>query len=211
MLRILLVVLTLSAVGLARAAPEMEMEITLANGTTAEQQTKAQLEKLLAKYDVSKWVFTRKINIEKGQIPHSDPVLTLNTRHLDRDDLLLSTFLHEQMHWFLASKEEATAAAVAELRQMYPSIPLGFPQGSNDEQGNYEHLIVTFLEYQADKALLGPAQAKNVMAYWSGDHYTWIYKKVLADEARIRAVLQKHALLLYGGDREKKPAAALPR
>lgn len=196
MLRFLMVIIALATASLVRAAPEMEMEIVLAYGTTAEQQTKVQLQKLLARHDLSKWVFTRKINIEKGQIPHSDPVLTLNTRHLDRSDLLLSTFLHEQLHWFLAGKEEASAAAVAELRRMYPVIPLGFPQGSGDEQGNYEHLIVTFLEYQADKEVLGPAQAKKVMAFWATDHYTWVYKKMLADEARIRAVLQKHALLL---------------
>lgn len=185
---------TLCAASLAHAAPGWD--ITLAHGTTVEQKTKAQLRSLLAKHDVSKWVFTRKINIETGQIPHSDPVLTLNTRHLNRSDLLLSTFIHEQLHWFLAQKEEATAAAVADLRQMYPAIPLGFPEGSGDEEGNYHHMIVTFLEYQAGKTLLGPVKARKVMDFWSKDHYTWIYKKMLADEAKIRAVLEKHALVI---------------
>lgn len=194
MLRFALLWLALSVAGMAGAAPEMS--ITLAHGTTPEHKTRAQLQKLLAKYDVSKWVFTRHITIESGQIPHSDPVLTLNTRHLDRNDLLLSTFIHEQLHWFLAHKQEATAAAVAELRRMYPVIPLGFPQGSGDEQGNYHHVIVTFLEYQAGKTLLGPARARKVMDFWSKDHYTWIYRTMLADEAKIRAVLEKHALLI---------------
>lgn len=196
MLRFVLLLLALSAPGMALATSSFE--ITLAHGTTVEQKTKAQLQRLLGKYKVGKWVFTRKINIESGQIPHSDPVLTLNTRHLDRSDLLLSTFIHEQMHWFLASREDATAAAVNELRAMYPQIPLGFPQGSGDEEGNYHHMIVTWLEYQAGKALLGPAQAKKVVDFWSNDHYTWIYRKMVADEARIGAVLRKHGLVIQG-------------
>jgi hypothetical protein len=194
MLRFALLLFALLGPRLACATPALD--ITLAHGTTAEQKTKVQLQRLLGKYNVSKWVFTRKISIEGGQIPHSDPVLTLNTRHLDRNDLLLSTFIHEQLHWFLASREDATAAVVAELRTMYPQIPLGFPQGSGDEEGNYHHMIVTYLEYQAGKSLLGPAQARKVIDFWSGDHYTWIYKKMLADEARLGAVLRKHGLVI---------------
>jgi hypothetical protein len=34
------------------------------------------------------------------------------------------------------------AKALSQLRGLYPSIPVGFPQGSNDADGNYEHLIV---------------------------------------------------------------------
>jgi hypothetical protein len=39
--------------------------------------------------------------IKERAIPHSHPVLTLNTRNLDSDDQLLSAFLHEQLHWYL--------------------------------------------------------------------------------------------------------------
>lgn len=76
------------------------LEIRLKNNDAREQQTKLQLERLLATYDVSRWMFTRTILIESGRdvIPHSHPVLTLSTRHLKDDELLLSTFVHEQLH-----------------------------------------------------------------------------------------------------------------
>lgn len=33
-------------------------------------------------------------------IPYSHPVLTLHTRHLKDDLALLSTFVHEEYHWY---------------------------------------------------------------------------------------------------------------
>lgn len=65
--------------------------------------TKVQLERLLDSYDLSPWLYTRSVAIDADAIPHSHPVLTLHTRHLDDDRLLLSTFVHEQLHWFLTS------------------------------------------------------------------------------------------------------------
>jgi hypothetical protein len=108
------------------------LDIKLVHGTMPEQKTRTQLQSLMAKYDLSRWLVTHEINIESHEIPHSHPVLTLNTRHLNQDDLLLSTFIHEQLHWFLNTRESGTAAAVAELRVMYPKIPIGHPDGSND-------------------------------------------------------------------------------
>ena len=78
-----------------------EIEISLKNASKSEAQTKEQLEVLLQRHDVSKWLFTRKILIEDNVIPHSHPVLTLSTR--DRGDVLLATFVHEQIHWFLVN------------------------------------------------------------------------------------------------------------
>src|SRR5262249_41281436 len=65
-----------------------------------EAQTKEQLLRLLKTYDVSRWIFTKSIVIDERAIPHSHPVLTLHARHLQDDELLLSTFVHEQFHWF---------------------------------------------------------------------------------------------------------------
>ena len=170
------------------------LDIKLVHGTMPEQKTRTQLQNLLAKYDLSRWLFTHEINIESHEIPHSHPVLTLNTRHLNQDDLLLSTFIHEQLHWFLDTRKSATAAAVAELRLIYPKIPVGYPDGSNDIEGNYEHMIVISLEYQALKTLLGQAKANDVMVYWSEDHYKWLYNKALVDQSLLDALIVKYGL-----------------
>jgi hypothetical protein len=172
------------------------VQIRLVNNSVAEQQTRTQLLGLLSKHDVSKWLFTRNIAIEGGEIPHSHPELTLNTRHLKHSDLLLSTFVHEQIHWFLEQHEAPAKAAMDELRVLYPRIPVGYPEGASDEEANYEHLIVIYLEYQAVKELLGQSRARKVMDDWARDHYTWLVKKVVRDEARIKTIVQKHGLTL---------------
>ena len=68
------------------------------------------------------------IDSSPGMIPHSHPVLTLSTRHLKDDDLLLSTFLHENLHHFLTQNpEKAEAATKKELRAVFPKVPVGVP------------------------------------------------------------------------------------
>lgn len=191
----LAVLLLLALFCTAQVIAQPAMDIKLVHATMPEKKTRTQLQSLMAKYDLSRWLFTHKINIESREIPHSHPVLTLNTRHLDQDDLLLSTFIHEQLHWFLDTRKSATAAAVAELRVMYPKIPVGYPDGSNDVDGNYEHMIVISLEYQALKTLLGQPKASDVMVYWSEDHYKWLYKKALEDQALLGALVVKYGLV----------------
>ena len=178
-----------------QAMAQPTLDIKLVHDTSPEQKTRTQLQGIMTKYDLSRWLFTHEINIESQEIPHSHPVLTLNTRHLNQDDLLLSTFIHEQLHWFLDTRKNATAAAITELRAMYPEIPVGYPDGSNDVEGNYEHMIVISLEYQALQILLGQSKAEEVMVYWSEDHYKWLYKKALADQALLGALVVKYGLL----------------
>lgn len=178
-----------------QAAEAPVVSITTAHQSDREKRTAAQLERLLKTHDASAWAFTRTVVIDETEIPHSHPVLTLHARHLKDDELLLSTYLHEQLHWFLSERPKPMQAAVADLRRAYPRIPVGFPQGSGDEAGNYEHLLVTYLEYQADQILLGALKAQQVMQFWSTDHYTWIYRNLLRDDSKIRAIVEKHGLV----------------
>jgi hypothetical protein len=97
--------------------------VTLAHGTEAEAQTRDQLQRLLKTYDLSSWTWTRKVLIDQDAIPHSHPVLTLHARHLKDDLALLSTFVHEEYHWYETAHPQETAAAIAELKlriRMFP-------------------------------------------------------------------------------------------
>ncbi len=177
------------------SAAQNKIEIALKNGTQAEIQTKEQLQKLLKTYDLSKWTFTNSIVIDEKSIPHSHPTLTLHARHLKSDELLLSTYVHEQFHWFLVQKGKETDEAIKELRVLFPKVPVGFPEGGYDEESTYLHLLVCYVEYQADKELLGELRAKQVMDFWSTDHYTWIYKTVLERQRDIFNIMSKRKLL----------------
>ncbi|MEW6131277.1 MAG: hypothetical protein AB1757_29880 [Acidobacteriota bacterium] len=172
-----------------------KIEIALKNGTQAEIQTKEQLQKLLKTYDLSKWTFTNSIVIDEKSIPHSHPILILHTRHLKDDELLLSTYVHEQFHWFLVQKAKETDEAIKELRMLFPKVPVGFPEGGRDEESTYLHLLVCYLEYRADKELLGELKAKQVMDFWATDHYTWIIKTVLERQRDIFNIMLRHKLI----------------
>jgi hypothetical protein len=170
------------------------VSIQLKHGTGNEQRTKEELERLLASYDLSKYTFTHDVIIDEKAIPHSHPVLTLHTRHLGSDDLLLSAYIHEQLHWYLDAHLAQTKAAEAELRKLYPKVPVGYPEGAQDEESTYLHLIDCYLEMKADRQLMGAERAEKVMNFWAGDHYTWVYKTVIHDEKTLARVNEKQHL-----------------
>jgi hypothetical protein len=174
---------------------QANLEIALKHGSKVEQQTRDQLQRLLKAYDLAKWTFTKSILIDEESIPHSHPVLTLSARHVKDDELLLSTFVHEQAHWFLTQNSKATEDAKQELRSMFPKVPIKPPEGASDEESTYLHLIVIYLEYRADRELLGELKARQVMEFWAIDHYTWIYKTVLERPRDIGNVAFKHKLV----------------
>jgi hypothetical protein len=168
------------------------VSIDLANGTEREQRTKARLEQVIAAYDLNKYTFTRKVVIEERAINHAFPVLTLNARFADSSDELLSSYVHEQLHWHLRDRAAEQQAAVVELRRMYPGAPVGLPEGADSLFSTYGHLVDCYLEIQADRRLIGTERTAAVVA--NKGHYTWIYKTVLDDEPKIAAVVARHHL-----------------
>jgi hypothetical protein len=194
-----IILLTLIASSLSNSLyAQGNIDIALRAGSKEEQQTKAQLQRLLKIHDVAKWVFTRSVQIDEKSIPHSHPILTLSTRHLRDDELLLSTFLHEQIHWFLTQNHKNTEEAKKELRGLFPKVPVSFPEGANDEESTYLHLIVVYLEYRAVREILGVLKARQVMEFWATDHYTWVYRTVLERARDIGNIVFKNKLVPAG-------------
>ena len=180
------VALTLSAA----AGPAVSIEV--AHGTEREQRTKSRLEQVIASYDLKAYTFTRKVVIEERAVNHAFPVLTLNARFADSSDELLSSYIHEQLHWHLRDRGSDQQAAVADLRRMYPNAPVGLPEGAESLFSTYGHLVDCYLEIQADRRLIGPERTTAVIA--DKGHYIWIYKTVLDDEPKIAAVVARHHL-----------------
>jgi hypothetical protein len=152
--------------------------------------TRAQLARLLAEYDLTPWMFTSGVAIDSRAIPHSHPVLTLHTRHLEHDDLLLATLLHEQLHWFLMTVPDSAAIrALDDLKRLFPSVPIAFPDGCQDEESTYLHLVVNYLEWLVLCSVVGSERARRIIEFWSQDHYRWVYRQVLEREADLRRVV----------------------
>ena len=186
------VLLCASASACGSASASHGLRIRTAHGNEAELAAKHQIEAVLARHDVARWIYTRDVLVEQGAIPHSHPVLTLNARP-GGDDAKLATFVHEQFHWYVDAHRRAREAAMADFARLFPDAPAGGPQGARDRQSTYLHLIVCDLELQAMTELVGEARAREVLA--GSMHYTWIYEQVLGNPA-IRRVNARHGLLV---------------
>jgi hypothetical protein len=166
----------------------------LRHDSAPERATRTQLDRLFDGYDLTPWLFTRAVLIDDDAIPHSHPLLTLHTRHLRDDLLLLSTFIHEESHWYLTEHQADVDAAVVELRAIAPGLPVGFPDGAQSETSSYEHLLVIALEERGLKRLVGELAAHEAMEFWATDHYRALYRVVLEKRADVWRVMRTHGL-----------------
>jgi hypothetical protein len=134
--------------------------------------------------------------------PRSHPVLTLNTRHVMNDRLALSSFVHEQIHWFLTRKSGDVRKAIAAMRNTYPDAPESLAiGGAGTSDSTYLHLIVCHLEYVSMRTLVGAdaaavAMRESIELGQTGLGYHWIYQKVLDDHEQLSALIQRHKLKL---------------
>jgi hypothetical protein len=168
------------------------LSIQLAHHTSKEMQTAQLLQNVVSSYDVTKYTYTRDLVIEERAINHAFPVLTLNVRFADSPDELLSSFIHEQLHWYLREHHMQTEEGIAQLRRFYPRVPVGGSEGADSVYSTYGHLIDCYLEIQADRQLLG--EERTIAVIRDKGHYTWIYKTDLDDEARIATIVQNERL-----------------
>ena len=190
---------TLSVVSALSSAPVLaqdggaHLQITLERDSEAERATADQLRSILQKYDVGRWIYTRRIHIDERSIPHSHPMLTLHTRHGDEHGLL-ATFLHEQFHW-LEDGNAHFRSAMGSYAEAYPQAPSRGPEGGRDLESTYRHLLVCDLEFQAMTELVGMDRAREVLS--ANRYYTWIYNRVLNDP-NVREIARAHGFILGG-------------
>jgi hypothetical protein len=170
------------------------VSITLANENERESVARDQLARLLDRYDLRKWQFTNRVRIEQGAMPHSHPVLTLNTAYPNDDHLVLANYLHEQLHWFLTKRRGRARRALRDVRDRYPDPPVERPRGAGSAGSSYLHYLVCFLEHEALIEVVGSDEARRVIEFWCTHHYTEIYRTVLRDAEGIREIVEGHGL-----------------
>jgi hypothetical protein len=193
-MRLVATLIAVVASSTALSVDTQSISIELAHSTPREQLTKQTLEQVLASHDLKKYTFTRKIVIEQGATNHAFPTLTLNAFFASSPDMLLSSFLHEQLHWHLRKNDAQQRAAIAELRSLYPRVPVGLPAGADSAYSTYGHLVDCYLEILADREVIGPERTDAVIR--AKPWYTWIYSTVLADEKLVGGVVTRHQLLV---------------
>lgn len=165
------------------------IQISAKNNTEPEQKVASLLKEVLSDYDLTRWNFTDKVVIQDRVIPHSHPVLTLNTSSMEKKDIL-DTYVHEQIHWYVDKFPDAEKKSIEEFKTRYKDVPFGNRAGASDEYSTYLHLIVCYLEYRSLAELLNEDEAKQIM--WNQTHYTWVYNKIIEDREYIGKVLREN-------------------
>jgi hypothetical protein len=172
-----------------------KLHVRTKHGGPGEEQRKEQVERLAKKYDLAKYTITRDIEIDRGAINHSMPVLTLNLRFLDNDDLALSAYVHEQGHWLLVQRYQNEDPPLFEdLQRTFPGLNYRMPQGDGELRSSYFHIAVCMLEWQAMEALTDAQRARRVIEWKQHDHYTAIYAILLQHREQVEAVLNRHGV-----------------
>lgn len=172
------------------------LRVRTAHGSEQERRTIEQLRRILSRHALAPWIGTRELRVDSDAIPHSHPVLTLDTSYLEDDARQLASFVHEQFHWYLdatPARRRAVDRAIADLSRLFPDAPTHGPEGARGRQSTLLHLIVCGMELDAMSRLIGPERARRQLA---GKHfYTWIYRQVLQnpDVSRVR---ERYALVV---------------
>ena len=167
------------------------LRIRTASDHPAEAEAADLLRELYQAHDFRDWLVTDEIVVDRTQIPHSHPVLTVRPTENPAD--FLATFLHEQFHWWVGDREEPLAAALTEFREIWPTVPVRGEGGARDEYSTYLHLAVCDLELQSVTLLLGEDVARETLG--AATHYEWIYDRVL-DDPRVREIMVRHGLVV---------------
>ena len=176
---------------------EMRILIDLEHAEREAQRVAGLLESLRKRHDLSRYEYTRLVRIQPAGPTHSHPILTLGTRFAETEDQLLSTYLHEQMHWYLwrlgGPDHDPVAPFFDDLVHRYPKAPTRLPEGARSYEQTYIHLVVCWLEILAATDLIGRERAEAIASSTWG--YRWIYRTVLQDWDALGALFEVHGIL----------------
>ena len=135
---------------MALGQPEFRIDIDLGHAEREAQRIRDLLAALRQRHDLSRYEYTRLVQIVPAGPTHSHPILTLGTRFAESEDHLLATYLHEQMHWYLwrlgGVDHDPVAPFFDELVRRYPKAPTRLPEGARNYEQTYIHLVVCWLD-----------------------------------------------------------------
>lgn len=156
--------------------PVSEVSFEAASDNPRELRTVAELRELSVTCDLSGLQWTPRVVVQNRVVPHSHPVLTLNTRVTG--DPLLATYLHEQMHWWTAD-HPGFGLAIGDTRSEWARVADRAEGAAGDEHSTRLHLIVCHLERRAMECVVGKSRTAAVLWEQIRDRiYPWVYGQI---------------------------------
>jgi hypothetical protein len=175
----------------------LHIDVDLEHARREGERVRDLLAALRRRHDLARFEYTTVVRIVPGGDTFAHPVLTLGNRFTENEDILLSTYLHEQMHWYLwhlgTPERDMVAPFFDELVRRYPQAPITLPDGARNYESTYLHLVVNWLEVAATSELIGRPRAFALAeAQYT---YRWIYRTVVRDWDALGELYERHGLV----------------
>lgn len=183
---------------MARSDPQtFSIHIDLEHAQREGERIRDMLTALRRRHDLARYEYTGAVRIVPAGDTFAQPILTLGNRFTATEDELLSTYLHEQMHWYLwylgTPERDMVAPFMDELVRRYPDAPTQPPEGARGYDATYLHLVVNWLEIAATSEFIGRERAVAVAR--AQRSYRWIYRTVLRDWDALGELYERHDLV----------------
>ena len=197
------------------AGDGLRIDIDLDHARREAERVRDLLNALRRRHDLSRFEYTNLVRIVPGGDTFSHPMLTLGNRFAENEDTLLSTYLHEQMHWYLwhlgTPEHDPVAPFFDELVRRYPEAPTELPDGARNYESTYLHLVINWLEIAATSEFIGRRRACAIAEVQRT--YRWIYRTVLRDWDMLGELYERHGLVPIRSAQElvRENAAAAKR
>jgi hypothetical protein len=182
----------------SQAAPDaFRIDIDLSEAEREAARVKTWLLALRQRHDLTRFEYTKLVQVVPAGKTFSHPILTLGTRFTETEDHLLATYLHEQMHWYLyhlgGIDHDPIAPFFDELVRRYPQAPTRLPEGARNYDQTYAHLVINWLELAAVAEFIGRDRALALADTAYG--YRWIYRTVVKDWDALGTLFEANGIL----------------
>jgi hypothetical protein len=176
-----------------------QLEVDLDHAKREGERVREMLTALRRRHDLSRYEYTSIVRIVPGGETFAHPVLTLGNRFASSEDLLLSTYLHEQMHWYLwylgTPERDVIAPFMDELVRRYPHAPIDVANGgARSYEATYEHLVVNWLELAATSEFIGRDRTLALARAQRLRSYGWLYDVVVRDWVELEQLYKRHGI-----------------
>jgi hypothetical protein len=177
-----------------------QLEVDLDHAMREGERVRDMLAALRRRHDLARYEYTRVVRIVPGGETFAHPVLTLGNRFATSEDLLLSTYLHEQMHWYLwhlgTPERDMVAPFMDELVRRYPDAPIDVANGgARGYESTYEHLVVNWLELAAASEFIGRERTFALARAQRLRSYGWLYDVVVRDWDQLEKLYKRHGIV----------------
>jgi hypothetical protein len=185
----------------ARAdSDRFQIHVDLDHARREAERMRDLLSALRRRHDLARYEYTKIVCIVPGGETFARPVLTLGNRFASSEDLLLSTYLHEQMHWYLwylgTPERDMVAPFMDELVRRYPHAPIDVPNGgARSYDSTYEHLVVNWLELAATSEFIGRERTMALARAQRLRSYGWLYDVVVRDWDDLGKLYERHGIV----------------